>query len=88
MDVWLLGAFWFLLALAADFLSIFTWKSAVFIAVSSIVLSILPRLTRATFSKWGGRYSEQETKFFLFFLFILGYLAYGNELPDLPLRDD
>ena len=63
----------------------FTWKSAVFISVSVIVLSILPRLTRATFSRWGGRHSEQETKFFLFFLFILGYLAYwsGSE-PVLP----
>ena len=63
----------------------FTWKSAVFIAVSAFVLTILPRMTRATFKRWGGRHSEQEAKYFFFFLFILGYLAYwsGSE-PVLP----
>ncbi len=63
----------------------FTWKSIVFIVVSAFVLTILPKMTRGTFKRWGGRHSEQEAKYFLFFLFILGYLAYwsGSE-PVLP----
>lgn len=37
MDVWLLGAFWFLLALAADFLSI--WLK-IAVALSEILIGI------------------------------------------------
>jgi len=63
----------------------FTWKSAVFIAVSAVVLVILPKLTRATFQRWGHRHSEQEAKYLFFFLFGLGYLSFwaGSE-PVLP----
>jgi len=63
----------------------FTWKSIVFIAATAIVLVVLPKMTRATFRRWGHRHSEQETKYLFFFLFGLGYLAFwsGSE-PVLP----
>lgn len=63
----------------------FNWKSVVFIAAASVVFIILPKMTRATFKRWGHRHSEQETKYLFFFLFGLGYLAFwaGSE-PVLP----
>ena len=38
MDIWLLGAFWFLLALAADFLSI---RLKIAVALSEILIGLL-----------------------------------------------
>jgi Kef-type K+ transport system membrane component KefB len=63
----------------------FTWKSVVFITVTTIVLVILPKMTRFTFERWGHRHSEQEAKYLFFFLFGLAYLAFwsGSE-PVLP----
>ncbi len=63
----------------------FTWKSIVFIVAATIVLVILPKLTKFTFKRWGHRHSEQEAKYLFFFLFGLGYLAFwsGSE-PVLP----
>lgn len=63
----------------------FSWKSALFIIAATLVLIILPKLTRISFKKWGHRHSEQEAKYLLFFLFGLGYLAFwsGSE-PVLP----
>ncbi len=63
----------------------FTWKSVVFIAAATLVLVILPKMTRFTFKRWGHRHSEQEAKYLFFFLFGLGYLAFwsGSE-PVLP----
>jgi len=63
----------------------FTWKSAVFIGSAIVIFAFLPRLTRATFKRWGHRHSEQEAKYIFLFLFILGFLAFwsGSE-PVLP----
>jgi glutathione-regulated potassium-efflux system ancillary protein KefC len=72
--------------LALGFLfSPFSWKSAVFIAAAALLLSIFPKMTRASFQRWGHRHSEQEAKYLFFFLFVMGYLAYwsGSE-PVLP----
>lgn len=63
----------------------FNWKSIVFILATALVVVIFPKLTRATFERWGNRHSEQEAKYLFFFLFGLGYLAFwsGSE-PVLP----
>ena len=72
--------------LALGFLfSPFSWKSLVFIAAAAALFAMLPKMTRATFQRWGHRHSEQEAKYLFFFLFGLGFLAYwsGSE-PVLP----
>lgn len=53
----------------------FTFKTVVFVVVSIGVFILLPFLTPWFFSKYGGRVSELEAKFLLFFLFAMGGLA-------------
>jgi glutathione-regulated potassium-efflux system ancillary protein KefC len=53
----------------------FTYKTLVFVVVSIGVFVLLPFLTPRFFSKYGGRPSELEAKFLLFFLFAMGGLA-------------
>jgi len=53
----------------------FTTKTAIFIVVSLAVFALLPAVTRWFFERYGGRVSELETKYLLFFLFGLGGLA-------------
>jgi glutathione-regulated potassium-efflux system ancillary protein KefC len=53
----------------------FTIKTLIFVAVSLVVFSVLPFLTPRFFRKYGGRVSELEAKYILFFLFALGGLA-------------
>ncbi|MBI2810491.1 MAG: cation:proton antiporter [Candidatus Melainabacteria bacterium] len=63
----------------------FNAKSIIFLVAAAVIFTILPRLTRFTFKRWGNRASEQEVKYLFFFLFGLGYLAFwsGSE-PVLP----
>lgn len=63
----------------------FTYKSAIFIGATILVLIILPKMTRFMFQRWGNRHSEQEAKYLFLFLFGLGFLAFwsGSE-PVLP----
>jgi Kef-type K+ transport system membrane component KefB len=53
----------------------FTYKTSIFVLVSVGVFVLLPFLTPRFFSKYGGRPSELEAKFLLFFLFAMGGLA-------------
>jgi glutathione-regulated potassium-efflux system ancillary protein KefC len=53
----------------------FTWKTAVFVAVSLVVFIVLPWLTPRFFWRYGDRPSELEAKFLLFALFAMGALA-------------
>jgi glutathione-regulated potassium-efflux system ancillary protein KefC len=53
----------------------FTVKTLIFVGVSVAVFSVLPFLTPWFFQKYGGRVSELEAKYILFFLFALGGLA-------------
>jgi glutathione-regulated potassium-efflux system ancillary protein KefC len=53
----------------------FTIKTLIFIAVSVVVFAILPFLTPRFFKRYGGRVSELEAKYLLFFLFAMGGLA-------------
>jgi Kef-type K+ transport system membrane component KefB len=53
----------------------FTWRTAVFIGVSVLIVGILPWVTPRFFRRYGGRPSELETKFILLALFGLGALA-------------
>jgi glutathione-regulated potassium-efflux system ancillary protein KefC len=53
----------------------FTIKTLIFVGVSGVVFSVLPFLTPRFFRKYGGRVSELEAKYILFFLFALGGLA-------------
>src|SRR5271169_5473197 len=53
----------------------FTYKTLVFVVVCVGVFTLLPFLTPRFFSKYGGRVSELEAKFLLFFLFAMGGLA-------------
>ena len=53
----------------------FTIKTLIFIAVSAVVFAVLPFLTPRFFRKYGGRVSELEAKYILFFLFAMGGLA-------------
>jgi glutathione-regulated potassium-efflux system ancillary protein KefC len=63
----------------------FSWKSAIFIGATALILYIFPKMTKAIVSRWGHRHSEQEAKYFFLFLFGLGFLAFwsGSE-PVLP----
>jgi glutathione-regulated potassium-efflux system ancillary protein KefC len=53
----------------------FTIKTLIFVAVSVVVFAILPFLTPRFFRRYGGRASELEAKYLLFFLFAMGGLA-------------
>jgi Kef-type K+ transport system membrane component KefB len=53
----------------------FTYKTLIFVLASAGVFVLLPFLTPRFFSKYGGRVSELEAKFLLFFLFAMGGLA-------------
>ena len=53
----------------------FTYKTAIFLAVSALVFATLPFVTRWFFARFGGRVSELEAKFILFLLFGMGGLA-------------
>jgi Kef-type K+ transport system membrane component KefB len=53
----------------------FTYKTLIFVAVSVVVFVVLPLITPRFFKKYGGRVSELEAKYLLFFLFAMGGLA-------------
>ena len=53
----------------------FTVKTLIFVVVSIAVFVTLPFLTPWFFRKYGGRVSELEAKYILFFLFAMGGLA-------------
>ena len=53
----------------------FTIKTLIFVVVSVAVFVVLPFLTPWFFKKYGGRVSELEAKYLLFFLFAMGGLA-------------
>jgi glutathione-regulated potassium-efflux system ancillary protein KefC len=53
----------------------FTLKTLVFVGVSVVVFAGLPFITPRFFRKYGGRVSELEAKYLLFFLFAMGGLA-------------
>ena len=62
------------LALGGLFAS-YNWLLIVFIAVSVVVLLLLPRLVRLAITRFGHRVSEPEIKLLLVVLFALGGLA-------------
>ena len=53
----------------------FTYRTLVFVLACVGVFTLLPFLTPRFFAKYGGRVSELEAKFLLFFLFAMGGLA-------------
>ena len=53
----------------------FTPRTLAFIAISIVVFVVLPFLTPWFFRRYGGRVSELEAKYLLFFLFAMGGLA-------------
>jgi Kef-type K+ transport system membrane component KefB len=53
----------------------FTSRTLVFVAISVAVFVALPFLTPWFFRRYGGRVSELEAKYLLFFLFAMGGLA-------------
>ena len=53
----------------------FTIRTVSFVVVAVIVFIVLPFVTPRFFRKFGGRVSELETKFILFLLFGMGWLA-------------
>jgi Kef-type K+ transport system membrane component KefB len=53
----------------------FTIRTLIFVVVSIAVFAMLPFLTPWFFRKYGGRVSELEAKYILFFLFAMGGLA-------------
>ena len=53
----------------------FTIKTLIFVVVSVVVFAVLPFITPQFFKKYGGRVSELEAKYILFFLFAMGGLA-------------
>lgn len=63
----------------------FGLKTAIFAGITTLVLIVLPLLSKFLFKHWGHRYSELESKYLLFILLGLGFLAYwsGSE-PVLP----
>jgi Kef-type K+ transport system membrane component KefB len=63
----------------------FTLRTVTFVAVSLVVLSLLPWLTPRFFRRYGGRPSELEAKFLLLALFGMGALAsWADSEPVLP----
>ena len=67
----------------------FTIKTLIFVVVSIVVFVVLPFLTPRFFKKYGGRVSELEAKYLLFFLFAMGGLAVwaGSEAGAAGLHD-
>src|ERR1019366_2571448 len=59
----------------------FTMRTVIFVVGSGAVFVVLPFLTPWFFGKYGGRVSELEAKYILFFLFAVGGLAvwWGSE---------
>lgn len=53
----------------------FTVKTLIFVVVSVVVFGCLPFVTPRFFRSYGGRVSELEAKYLLFFLFAMGGLA-------------
>src|SRR5580658_8555367 len=53
----------------------FTIRTLIFVVISIVVFVVLPFLTPWFFQKYGGRVSELEAKYLLFFLFAMGGLA-------------
>ena len=53
----------------------FTYRTAIFFAVGLVVFTVLPWVTPRFFKRFGGRPSELEAKFLLFWLFAMGGLA-------------
>ena len=53
----------------------FTFRTLVFLGAAVLVFVVLPWLTPRFFRRYGGRPSELEAKFLLFFLFGMGALA-------------
>lgn len=53
----------------------FTYRTAIFFAVALVVFTVLPWVTPRFFKRFGGRPSELEAKFLLFWLFAMGGLA-------------
>lgn len=53
----------------------FSLKTALFVGTLAVLAFVLPWLTPRFFRRYGGRPSEMEAKFLLFFLFGLGALA-------------
>ncbi len=63
----------------------FTYKTLVFALVCVGAFTLLPFLTPRFFAKYGGRVSELEAKFLLFFLFAMGGMAvWAGSEPVLP----
>ena len=57
----------------------FTYKTLILVGCSAVVFYLLPKMTPWFFKRYGGRPSELEAKFLLFFLFGLGSLAVWSE---------
>ena len=53
----------------------FTYKTLIFVSGSAVLFFVLPWLTPKFFKRYGGRPSELEAKYLLFFLFGMGGLA-------------
>jgi glutathione-regulated potassium-efflux system ancillary protein KefC len=53
----------------------FTTRTVIFVVASVVTFAVLPWLTPRFFKKYGGRVSELEAKYLLFFLFAMGGLA-------------
>jgi glutathione-regulated potassium-efflux system ancillary protein KefC len=53
----------------------FTYKTGIFAGVSALIFLILPWMTPRFFRRFGGKPSELEAKYLLFFLFGLGAFA-------------
>ena len=63
----------------------FSIKTLTFVGVCTVAFAVLPKLTPWFFRKYGGRVSELEAKYLLFFLFALGGLAlWAGSEPVLP----
>jgi Kef-type K+ transport system membrane component KefB len=63
----------------------FNIKTLIFLGVCIVAFALLPTLTPWFFQKYGGRVSELEAKYLLFFLFALGGLAlWAGSEPVLP----
>jgi glutathione-regulated potassium-efflux system ancillary protein KefC len=63
----------------------FTMRTVIFVVGSVAVFVVLPFLTPWFFGKYGGRVSELEAKYILFFLFAMGGLAvWADSEPVLP----